>query len=169
MKGFLRFIVAKVILLALASSFVSCHDLLFKTSACVAVDDANGVFVNGKFCKDPKYVKAEDFFTSELNIAGNTINRVGSNVTNFNVDKIPGLNTLGVSLVHIDFAPGVNVGRTNAVAFAGLGSQNPGTITIAEAVFGSKPLIMPEILAFQLDVNMKHYEIVNKAHICTRN
>ena len=42
MKGFLRFIVAKVILLALASSFVSCHDLLFKTSACVAVDDANG-------------------------------------------------------------------------------------------------------------------------------
>ncbi|CDY27727.1 hypothetical protein HID58_020067 [Brassica napus] len=106
MKGFLRFIVAKVILLALASSFVSCHDLLFKTSACVAVDDANGVFVNGKFCKDPKYVKAEDFFTSELNIAGNTINRVGSNVTNVNVDKIPGLNTLEVSLVRIDFAPG---------------------------------------------------------------
>ncbi|CAH8259516.1 unnamed protein product [Arabidopsis lyrata] len=214
MEGFLRFLAAKAILLALASSFVSCYDPSPLQDFCVAVDDANGVFVNGKFCKDPKYVKAEDFFTSGLNIAGNTINRVGSNVTNANVDKIPGLNTLGVSLVRIDFAPGgqnpphthprateilvvvegtllvgfvtsnqdnnrlfskvlypgdvfvfpigmihfqVNVGRTNAVAFAGLGSQNPGTITIADAVFGSKPLITPEILAkaFQLDVNVR--------------
>ncbi|XP_019058904.1 PREDICTED: germin-like protein subfamily 1 member 7 [Tarenaya hassleriana] len=127
-----------------------------------------------------------------------------------------GLNTLGVSLVRIDFAPGgqnpphthprateilvlvegtllvgfvssnqdknrlfskvlypgdvfvfpigmihfqVNVGRTNAVAFAGLGSQNPGVITIADAVFGSKPPIVPDVLAraFQLDVNVVRY------------
>ncbi|KAG5399135.1 hypothetical protein IGI04_020949 [Brassica rapa subsp. trilocularis] len=144
MKGFLRFIVAKVILLALASSFVSCHDLLFKTSACVAVDDANGVFVNGKFCKDPKYVKAEDFFTSELNIAGNTINRVGSNVTNVNVDKIPGLNTLEVSLVRIDFAPG---GQKRNDTFSSERWEDE----------RGCPLIMPEILAFQLDVNMVRY------------
>ena len=63
------------------------------------------MFVNGKFCKDPKLAKAEDFFTSGLNIAGNTINKVGSNVTTVNVDKIPGLNTLGISLVRIDYAP----------------------------------------------------------------
>ncbi|CAN6926766.1 unnamed protein product [Brassica oleracea] len=235
MEGLLRFLVAKVMVLALASSFVSCYDPSPLQDFCVAVDDANGgnpyliwflnivliviyyyFFVNGKFCKDPKYVKAEDFFTSGLNIAGNTMNRVGSNVTNVNVDRIPGLNTLGVSLVRIDFAPGgqnpphthprateilvlvegtllvgfvtsnqdnnrlfskvlypgdvfvfpigmihfqVNVGRTNAVAFAGLGSQNPGTITIADAVFGSTPLIMPEILAkaFQLDVNVVRF------------
>ena len=63
------------------------------------------VFVNGKFCKDPKLAKAEDFFFSGLNKPGNTDNKVGSNVTTVNVDKIPGLNTLGISLVRIDYAP----------------------------------------------------------------
>ena len=63
------------------------------------------MFVNGKFCKDPKLAKAEDFFFSGLNKPGNTDNKVGSNVTTVNVDKIPGLNTLGISLVRIDYAP----------------------------------------------------------------
>ena len=40
-----------------------------------------------------------------MNIAGNTENKVGSNVTNVNVDTFPGLNTLGISLARIDFAP----------------------------------------------------------------
>ena len=61
--------------------------------------------MNGKFCKDPKLAEAEDFFTYGLNIAGDTNNQVGSNVTTVNVDKIPGLNTLGISLVRIDYAP----------------------------------------------------------------
>ena len=52
-----------------------------------------------------KLAKAKDFFTSGLNIAGDTNNQVGSNVTTVNVDKIPGLNTLGISLVRIDYAP----------------------------------------------------------------
>lgn len=40
------------------------------------------------------------------------------------------------------------------MAFAGLGSQDPGAITIADAVLDSKPLIMMVVLAkaFQLDV-----------------
>ncbi|GMN25897.1 hypothetical protein TIFTF001_001097 [Ficus carica] len=63
------------------------------------------VFVNGKFCKNPKLANANDFFTSGLNIPGNTYNKVGSNVTTVNVDRIPGLNTLGISLVRIDYAP----------------------------------------------------------------
>ncbi|CAN7085272.1 unnamed protein product [Brassica oleracea var. botrytis] len=47
-----------------------------------------------------------------------------------------------------------NSRRMNAVAFAGLGSQDPGAITIADAVLDSKPLIMMVVLAkaFQLDV-----------------
>ena len=168
------------------------------------------VFVNGKFCKDPKLVKAEDFFTSGLNNPGNTNHQIGSNVTTVNVDRIAGLNTLGVSLVRIDFAPygqnpphthprateilvvvegtlyvgfvtsnqdgnrlftkvlnkgdvfvfpiglihfQFNPGHYPAVAFAGLGSQNPGVIPIAKSIFGSNPAINPEILAkaFQLD------------------
>ena len=40
-----------------------------------------------------------------MNIPGNTYNKVGSNVTNVNVDTFPGLNTLGISLARIDFAP----------------------------------------------------------------
>jgi quercetin dioxygenase-like cupin family protein len=63
------------------------------------------VFVNGKFCKDLKDSKAEDFFFSGLQNPGNTDNPVGSNVTTVNVEKIPGLNTLGISLARIDFAP----------------------------------------------------------------
>ncbi|KAG2245705.1 hypothetical protein Bca52824_085333 [Brassica carinata] len=42
MEGLLRFLVAKVILLALASSFVSCYDPSPLQDFCVAVDDVNG-------------------------------------------------------------------------------------------------------------------------------
>ena len=152
---------------------------------------------------------AEDFFFQGLNIPGNTANLVGSNVNTVNVDAIPGLNTLGISLVRIDYAPygqnpphthprateiltvlegtllvgfvtsnpqnrliskvlnkgdvfvfpiglihfQFNIGHINAVAIAGLNSQNPGVITIANAVFGSNPPINPDFLAraFQLD------------------
>ena len=61
--------------------------------------------MNGKFCKDPKHVTADDFYFCGLNIPGNTYNKVGSNVTNVNVETFPGLNTLGISLARIDFAP----------------------------------------------------------------
>jgi quercetin dioxygenase-like cupin family protein len=173
------------------------------------------VFVNGKFCKDLKDTKADDFYFSGLQIPGNTDNQVGSNVTTVNVDQIPGLNTLGISLVRIDYAPygqnpphthprateilvvvegtllvgfvtsnpenrlftkvlnkgdvfvfpiglihfQFNAGKTNAVAFAGLSSQNAGVITIANAVFGSDPPINPDVLAkaFQLDKNVIKY------------
>ncbi|KAK4489408.1 hypothetical protein RD792_005217 [Penstemon davidsonii] len=184
---------------------------------CVAVNDsAAAVFVNGKFCKNPDMVVADDFFLSGLNKPGNTSNAVGSFVTPVNVNQLPGLNTLGISAVRIDYAqyglnpphthprateilvvlegtlyvgfvtsnpanpamknklftkylnPGdvfvfpeglihfqFNVGKTNAVAFAGLSSQNPGVITIANAVFGSDPPINPAVLtkAFQVEKN----------------
>ena len=42
MEGLLRFLVAKVIVLALASSFVSCYDPSPLQDFCVAVDGANG-------------------------------------------------------------------------------------------------------------------------------
>ncbi|KAK1375609.1 hypothetical protein POM88_031813 [Heracleum sosnowskyi] len=147
---------------------------------CVA--DANSpVLVNGLVCKDPKVVTENDFFTSGLNIAGDTSsNKVGSNVTTVNVATIPGLNTLGISLVRIDFAPwGINaphthprateiltvikglihyqqnIGHDNAMVIAALSSQNPGVITIANAVFGANPDISADILAkaFQLNQN----------------
>jgi|UniRef100_A0A2K1WNI5 uncharacterized RmlC-like cupin family protein len=55
-------------------------------------------------------------------------------------------------LVHFQF----HVAKTNAVAIAALSSQNPGVITIANAVFGSNPPINPDVLtkAFQLGKNV---------------
>ncbi|KAF9604175.1 hypothetical protein IFM89_003921 [Coptis chinensis] len=48
-----------------------------------------------------------------------------------------------------------NVGYGNAVALAALSSQNPGVITIANAVFGSKQAISSDVLAkaFQVEKN----------------
>ncbi|XP_022146641.1 putative germin-like protein 2-1 [Momordica charantia] len=54
-----------------------------------------------------------------------------------------------VGLIHFQ----QNIGHGRAVAIAALSSQNPGVITIADAVFGSKPDISTDILAkaFQTD------------------
>ncbi|KAK7856306.1 germin-like protein subfamily 1 member 14 [Quercus suber] len=208
--------IVTVALFALAFYLASASDPDPLQDFCVALkdysDSKSAVFVNGKFCKDPKLVKPEDFFFEGLNIPGNTDNKVGSNVTTVNVDTLPGLNTLGISLVRIDFAPygenpphthprgtevlvvlegtlfvgfvtsnpenrlftktlnkgdvfvfpvglihfQLNVGKTNALVISGLSSQNPGVITIADAVFGSNPPINPDVLtkAFQLDKNV---------------
>ncbi|KAL8494340.1 hypothetical protein ACS0TY_025230 [Phlomoides rotata] len=209
------------IYLALLSSFAHASDPSPLQDFCVAVNDSNAaVFVNGKICKDPKMVTAEDFFFAGLNKPGDTSNAVGSKVTPVNVNQLPGLNTLGVSLVRIDYAPyglnpphthprateilvvvegtlyvgfvtsnpadatqknklftktlypgdvfvfpeglihfQFNTGKTNAVAFAGLSSQNPGVITVANAVFGSDPPISRDVLtkAFQVDANVVKY------------
>lgn len=73
---------------------------------CVGVNSPQlGVFVNGRFCKDPMKVDANDFLFRGLNIPGNTINKDGSNVTRVDINTFPGLNTLGISLARIDVAP----------------------------------------------------------------
>ncbi|XP_022743490.1 germin-like protein subfamily 1 member 13 isoform X1 [Durio zibethinus] len=231
MKG-VHFLVAFV-LLALAFTFASASDPSPLQDFCVAINNTNdggmffnslsvffgmysSVFVNGKFCKDPKLATANDFFFPGLNIPGNTANQLGSKVTLVTVEQILGLNTLGISLARLDFAPygglnpphthprateilvvlegtlyvgfvtsnpdnrlitkvlypgdvfvfpiglihfQFNIGNTNAVAFSGLSSQNPGLIPIANAVFGSNPPINPDVLAkaFQLDKTVVTY------------
>ncbi|XP_057782691.1 putative germin-like protein 2-1 [Salvia miltiorrhiza] len=178
---------------------------------CVA-DDTASARVNGHVCKNPGSVGAEDFSFSGLHMPGNTSNPNGSRVTSVTVAQLPGLNTLGISMVRIDYAPwGINpphthpratevltviegslevgfvtsnpdnslitktlqkgdvfvfpiglvhfqrnVGTKNAVAIAALSSQNPGVITIANAVFGSKPEISSDILAkaFQVELSV---------------
>uniref|UniRef100_A0A2N9FNJ1 Germin-like protein n=1 Tax=Fagus sylvatica TaxID=28930 RepID=A0A2N9FNJ1_FAGSY len=170
----MRAYLVTVALCALAFSLASASDPSPLQDFCVALKDSSdsAVFVNGKVCKDPKLAKADDFYFGGLNIAGNTENLQGSNVTTVNVDQIPGLNTLEnrlftkvlnkgdvfvfpVGLIHFQF----NVGKTNAIAIAGLSSQNAGVITIANAVFGSNPPINPDVLtkAFQLDKNVVQY------------
>lgn len=60
--------------------------------------------VNGFICKDN--ATADDFFTAVLGTPASTKNLFGSTVTPANVNQIPGLNTLGVSMARIDYAPG---------------------------------------------------------------
>ncbi|XP_071730015.1 putative germin-like protein 2-1 [Rutidosis leptorrhynchoides] len=199
-----------IILSVLALSF-ACLALAEPTPLqdfCVA-DTSSSVKVNGAACKNPMQVQAEDFSFSGLHIMGNTSNAVGSKVTPVFATQLPGLNTLGISMVRIDYAPwgqnpphthprateiltvlegslqvgfvtsnpdnrfitkvlqkgdvfvfpvGLvhfqrNVGNGYATAIAALSSQNPGAITIANAVFGANPPISSDILAraFQVD------------------
>ncbi|KAL2494378.1 Germin-like protein subfamily 1 member 11 [Forsythia ovata] len=172
--------------------------------------------VNGLACKDPRLVRANDFFFSGLDLPGDTSNPLGSKVTPVNVVQIPGLNTLGIYLVRIDYAPwGINPphthpratelltviegsievgfvtsnpennlytkileegdvfvfpeglvhfqrnnGSSNAVAIAALRSQNPGVITIANAVFGSNPAIPDDLLAKSFQVDNKTIDLM---------
>lgn len=170
------------------------------------------VTASGPICKDPKLVTENDFYYTGLDKPANTSNPQGSKVTLLNPQLIPGLNSLGISFVRIDYQPGginplhfhprgseiltvikgtLEVGfvtsgpdyrffkkvlkngdvfvfpaglvhyqknpmNVPAVAFASLNSQNPGSIILANTVFGSKPEIGPDILAkgFQLDKNV---------------
>ncbi|KAL4611333.1 hypothetical protein ACB092_08G116200 [Castanea dentata] len=105
-----------VAILALATTLVSAYDPSPLQDFCVAINNTDSaVFVNGQFCKDPATVVANDFFFSGLNIPGNTAaNKLGSSVNLVSVNNFPGLNTLGISLARIDFAPyGLNPPHTH--------------------------------------------------------
>ncbi|XP_068656805.1 germin-like protein 8-2 [Aristolochia californica] len=175
---------------------------------CVA-DLNNTVHVNGFVCKDPQLATADDFFLTGLDQPKAPSNPIGSAVTPVSVKQIPGLNSLGLSVVRIDYAPHgqnpphlhpraseimivlegtlfvgfvtsnpenrliskvlhkgdafvfpvglihfqFNVGNTPAAAFAALSSQSPGSVTIANAIFGSNPPISAAVLdrAFHVD------------------
>nr|CAD1834571.1 unnamed protein product [Ananas comosus var. bracteatus] len=93
-----------LVVLALAFAQALAYDPTPLQDFCVA-DLKSNIFINGYPCKNPKTVTVEDFSFSGLNIAGNTKNKFGSNVTLANVMTLPGLNTLGVSIARIDYAP----------------------------------------------------------------
>ncbi|XP_031117225.1 putative germin-like protein 2-1 [Ipomoea triloba] len=219
----LRSLILAIAVLAIASSFAHASDPSQLQDFCVAINDSKApVFVNGKICKNPMEVDADDFLLRGLNKPGNTSNPLGSAVSAVNVNNLAGLNTLGISLARIDFAPyglnpphthpratevltvlegtlyvgfvlsnpppgmknklftktlypgdvfvfpqglihfQFNVGHSNAIAFAGLSSQNPGVITIANAVFGSDPPIDPKVLTKAFQVEDKVIEYLQK-------
>ncbi|PIN08208.1 hypothetical protein CDL12_19217 [Handroanthus impetiginosus] len=116
---------------------------------CVA-DLTSDVKVNGYPCKST--ATAEDFFFDGLAKPGSTNNSVGSLVTGANVQKIPGLNTLGVSLSRIDYAPGgLNPPHTHPRAtemvFVLEGELDVGFITTANVLI-SKSIKKGEIFVF---------------------
>ncbi|KAK4427538.1 Nectarin-1 [Sesamum alatum] len=113
---------------------------------CVA-DLTSAVKVNGFPCKSN--VTAEDFFSDVLAKPGATNNSL---VTGANVQRIPGLNTLGVSLSRIDYAPGgLNPPHTHPrateVVFVLEGELDVGFITTANVLL-SKSIKKGEIFVF---------------------
>jgi hypothetical protein len=111
------------------------------------------VKVNGFVCKDSMAVNADDFFKAEiLTVLEGTL-YVGF-VTSNQADRrnklfAKVLNKGDVfvfpqGLIHFQFNP---VHDKPAVALTALSSQNPRAITIANAVFGSKPPISDDVLA----------------------
>ncbi|KAM3290929.1 hypothetical protein P3S67_019218 [Capsicum chacoense] len=155
---------------------------------CVAINDTMAhVLVNGKFCKNPENVTAEDFFSSSLNMPGNTSNQLGFAVTGVNGSEIivvlegilyagfvtsttgPNMkNKLFSKILHSGdvfvFPIGLihfllNVGKTKAVAFAGLSSPLSGYNIVANTLFSSHPPINDDILAkaFQVDKKIVDY------------
>ncbi|XP_057798265.1 germin-like protein 5-1 [Salvia miltiorrhiza] len=116
---------------------------------CVA-DLTSEVKLNGYSCKSN--VTAEDFFFSGLGKGGATNNSAGSVVTGANVQKIPGLNTLGVSLARIDYAPGgLNPPHTHPrateVVFVVEGELDVGFITTANVLI-SKSIKKGDVFVF---------------------
>ncbi|KAF2324091.1 hypothetical protein GH714_006578 [Hevea brasiliensis] len=116
---------------------------------CVA-DLTSAVKVNGFTCKEN--FTADDFFFDGLAKPGLTNNTLGSLVTGANVEKIPGLNTLGVSLSRIDYAPGgLNPPHTHPrateIIFVLEGQLDVGFITTAN-VLVSKTINKGEIFVF---------------------
>ncbi|XP_072996318.1 germin-like protein 5-1 [Typha latifolia] len=136
-SSFLLFLL--LLSLVVAPSIAADPDML--QDICVA-DLSSGTKLNGFACK--ANVTEDDFFFKGLAMPGATNNTLGSLVTGANVEKIPGLNTLGVSMSRIDYAPGgLNPPHTHPrateIVFVLEGSLDVGFIT------GANKLVMKTI------------------------
>ncbi|PUZ52970.1 hypothetical protein GQ55_5G016500 [Panicum hallii var. hallii] len=116
--------------------------------------------LNGFPCKRHENVTANDFISVLLAKPGNTGNAVGSAVTAANVERLPGLNTLGVSMARIDFAPwGVNPPHTHPrateIIFVLQGSLDVGFVTTANRLF-ARTVCRGEVFVFPR--GLVHYQ-----------
>ncbi|XP_022993950.1 germin-like protein subfamily 2 member 2 [Cucurbita maxima] len=131
---------------------------------CIA-DTSKGTKVNGFPCKEDANITAADFFFTGLANAATINNSVGSTVTPANVNKIPGLNTLGVSLARIDYAAdgGLNPPhvhpRATEIVFVLDGELDVGFITTANKLI-SKTIKKGEIFVFPK--GLLHFQQNNK-------
>ncbi|KAF6158714.1 hypothetical protein GIB67_040228 [Kingdonia uniflora] len=124
-----------------------------------------GVTINGFVCKPSNNVTANDFFFDGLKNPGQIISPLGSVVTPANVLNITGLNTLGVSLARVDFAPGgVNQPHTHPrateIIFVLEGELEVGFITTANVLI-SKTIMVGEVFTFPK--GLVHFQINNGA------
>ncbi|XP_068655872.1 putative germin-like protein 2-1 [Aristolochia californica] len=135
---------------------------------CVA-DLSNSGRVNGHACKDPKLASADDFFFQGLDVRRDTANPVGSVVTLLNVSRIAGLNTLGISMAKVDYAPyGLNPPHYHPRAtemltviegtlYAGFVTSNPENRLISRVLQKGDVFIFPvSLIHFQFNIGQKN-------------
>ncbi|KAI3417865.1 Germin-like protein [Psidium guajava] len=138
-----------VISAALSGTLAYDPDML--QDLCVA-SPSSGVKVNGFVCKSEANITASDFAFEGLAKPGTINSSVGSLVTNANVEKIPGLNTLGISMARIDYAPGgLNPPHTHPrateIVFVLEGKLDVGFITTGNKLT-SKTIKQGEVFVF---------------------
>ncbi|KAK8457854.1 hypothetical protein SEVIR_3G256700v4 [Setaria viridis] len=112
--------------------------------------------VNGFPCKREANVTAEDFFFGGLAKAADvyTGNPVGSAVTAADVEVLPGLNTLGVSMARTDFAPSGGVSpphshpRATEILFVVEGALEVGFVTAANRRLLGRTVRAGEVFVF---------------------
>ncbi|KAK9748066.1 hypothetical protein RND81_02G033100 [Saponaria officinalis] len=118
-KSVVTIILALTLAFCMAFYVTNAADPSKLQSFCVGINDPNSaVFVNGKFCKNPKDVTINDFLYKGFNIPSNTSSNIqGAKATLVDESLFPGLNTLGVSMARIDFAPyGLNTPHLHPLA-----------------------------------------------------
>lgn len=113
-------------------------------------------------CKDPRLVRAEDFFFAGLHIPGEIANPLGTIVTSVTSTQVPGLNSLGISIARIDFAPwGINPPHTHPRASEIL-TVSEGTLEVGFVTSSPENRQISKILqkgdAFVFPFGLIHYQ-----------
>ncbi|XP_039127570.1 putative germin-like protein 2-1 [Dioscorea cayenensis subsp. rotundata] len=155
---------------AITSSLCFAFDPSPLQDFCVA-DLTSQVLVNGFVCKNPATVTPEDFFLSGFNEVADTMNPLGTNITTASVFQLPGLNTLGLTLVRIDYAPGgVNPPHTHPRAteiivvlegtiYAGFVSSSPNDTLYSKVLSAGDVFVFPQGLT-HFNMNYGHSNAV---------
>ncbi|KAF6145865.1 hypothetical protein GIB67_028860 [Kingdonia uniflora] len=144
-----------ILALALLSCFVFASDPSPLQDFCVAIDEPRSpaLFVNGKFCKDPKLVTANDFFPNARKHSEQSGIKFHYSYRRPNTrTQYPG-DILSSDRLHLM----QNVERTSAIAISSIPSQNPDKMIIANTVFGSNPSINVLAKAFQINKTTVDY------------
>ncbi|KAM7250249.1 hypothetical protein ACFE04_022132 [Oxalis oulophora] len=187
-------------------------------------DPSTAVLVKGQYCKDPKLVTSDDFYSQRLRKPGNTSNALGTAITPMFVDEFPGINGAGLAMSRVDYVRGglnpphlhpraselftviegkirvgfvttnpnntyytkvlargesfifphglihfqKNIGKGPAMAVAAFSSQNPGVVSVGNAVFDAHPYIDPSVLAKSFlthDDQIKEWQLKEWIHI----
>uniref|UniRef100_A0A0E0LS05 Germin-like protein n=1 Tax=Oryza punctata TaxID=4537 RepID=A0A0E0LS05_ORYPU len=149
---------------------------------CVA-DLNSAVRVNGFACKNPTNVSADDFFKAAMldKPRDTTVNKVGSNITLINVMQIPGLNTLGISIVRVDYAPlGLNPPHTHPRAteiftvlegtlYVGFVTSNPDNKLFSKVLNKGDVFVFPKgLIHFQFNLD-PHKSAVATSALSSQN